>query len=611
MVINLQKIYLCFFVLALIVEAQAQHSPSNLTPSMIVEKAQTSPEEFKTLVEAGQIDVNAQDERGRTALILASHSGNVEVVELLLKSPMIDINIQDEYGYIALIVASEYNHVEVVRLLLSNSTIDLNTHDKRGFTALIIASYIGHVEVVRLLLSYSGINVNAKKRNGSTALIVASKNNHVEVVRLLLSDSRIDEYSKNIYTMNTAGLMTTYGYIKSPEEFQNYVIQVRSDLRSNNGQNSLIDRPSKVLLVDDRISEINHLNLGAQALQISEESKLNPLYDGYQYLYSTHGNMTLQALMTGGSNGMNFFDVYNHPNLDCFTNELSSVLLAQVIEEQTPDVVNISCGTSKPTLRKTITFIESLIDIAHSSKTIVVNSAGNYEYSLPLFTTDYLFLIASVDAKGLLSHVDLHIGSNFGEGVDFAAPSFNVFTANISTPEHFDKTFLGWGGTSYAAPLVSGLIARMLNYLPQGARYFPKFIKSLIIKNGDFSEHLVGKLKHPIVINSGKTLSYMRNNLFFKYKIEEGRMFLQCDKRLMYFKKTGDSKNIDCSVKDTGSKSWSKSWTEIDSNIDKLELDVVYAPFYSSFPEAKCSFNLKGLNSNELFPGSEGILTCH
>ena len=126
---------------------------------------------------AWHADVNASNEDGDTALILACNRGHVEVARMLLAAR--------RRARIWRTTASINGHVNVVRALLATGAHVDATNDG-GCTALICASNHGHVEVVRALLA-AGAGVDAAKNDGWTALICASCDGHVETVRALLA----------------------------------------------------------------------------------------------------------------------------------------------------------------------------------------------------------------------------------------------------------------------------------------------------------------------------------------------------------------------------------------------------------------------------------------
>jgi len=172
------------------------------------------PNQIAEMIRRGA-DVNAQDAKGRTPLMIALRRDNVNVdtVQLLLDHNA-DVNAMPEDGTTALISATLGNNISIVRLLPEKGA-DVNAKQKDGRTALIYAASIdiikllldkgadvkakaqdgwpalphaitdGKVDVVRLLLE-KGAEVNEQYGNGLTPLILAVSNGKVEMVRLLL-----------------------------------------------------------------------------------------------------------------------------------------------------------------------------------------------------------------------------------------------------------------------------------------------------------------------------------------------------------------------------------------------------------------------------------------
>ena len=158
-------------------------SEDGLAAPPVVRAAQAgSIVEVEKLLDQGA-DINARHvQSGRSALSVASHCGNVEVVQLLLRYGAL-VNELDASLFSALHLASLRGHVDVVELLLQeHANIDIK--GPNDWTALRIASEEGQFEVAEALLR-GHAKVNARDRNQMTPLHVAAKHGDVSLTSLL------------------------------------------------------------------------------------------------------------------------------------------------------------------------------------------------------------------------------------------------------------------------------------------------------------------------------------------------------------------------------------------------------------------------------------------
>jgi len=172
---------------------------------------------------AQKVDINAQDSKKRTALMIATYNEDVEAAKLLIDAGA-DVNIQDDmlntpflyagaegyldivkltiqasadptilnrYGGTALIPAAEHGHVEVIEELLNNTTIDVNHVNRLGWTALMEAIVLNNGNptqqtVVQLLIDH-GADVNIPDNNNVTPLQHAKKQGFKEIENILIA----------------------------------------------------------------------------------------------------------------------------------------------------------------------------------------------------------------------------------------------------------------------------------------------------------------------------------------------------------------------------------------------------------------------------------------
>lgn len=135
-------------------------------------------------------DPNARDRGGYTPLHWAALNGYDSVVKLLIKKG-VDRDARSNFGLTALLQAATKGHTQVVEtLLLAGADPNLVTHD--GWSPLHKAAANGHTQSLRALIK-SGASVHAKHNDGSTALSLAEKHNF-SVIRDILEGKNQEEH---------------------------------------------------------------------------------------------------------------------------------------------------------------------------------------------------------------------------------------------------------------------------------------------------------------------------------------------------------------------------------------------------------------------------------
>jgi len=167
-------------------------------------------------------NINAQDSKGRTAIMNATYNNDVETAKILIKAGA-DVNIQDDmknnpflyagaegyldileltikagadpaitnrYGGTALIPASEHGYVDVINVLLTQTDIDVNHINNLGWTALLEAIILNNgdkkqQQTVQLLIDH-GANVNITDNDNVTPLQHAREKGFKEIEKILL-----------------------------------------------------------------------------------------------------------------------------------------------------------------------------------------------------------------------------------------------------------------------------------------------------------------------------------------------------------------------------------------------------------------------------------------
>lgn len=117
------------------------------------------------------MSINAQGDKGMTALHWAAQKGDARLVKELMQMDA-DPAIKNDEGKTSLHFAAGFGKKAVVGVILQNyknSKELVDTADRRGQRALHWASWENHAGVVALLLEY-GADSNAQDKNGATPL---------------------------------------------------------------------------------------------------------------------------------------------------------------------------------------------------------------------------------------------------------------------------------------------------------------------------------------------------------------------------------------------------------------------------------------------------------
>ena len=129
-------------------------------------------------------NVNALNDLGVSPLALAALNANPEMVDMLLHAGA-DPNAALPSGETMLMTGARTGSVDVTRALVAaGAKVEPGSH-WHDQTALMWAAAEGHAEVVELLLE-SGSDVHARSRFGATALLLAARKGDVATARALL-----------------------------------------------------------------------------------------------------------------------------------------------------------------------------------------------------------------------------------------------------------------------------------------------------------------------------------------------------------------------------------------------------------------------------------------
>ena len=131
-------------------------------------------------------DINRQNARGKSALIIAASMGYTEKVSLLLAKGC-DVNLFDGNGETALFSSITHGKTEVALAILHTGLVDYKMKTVKDVTYLHQACAKGNIEVVLKLLELSPDLINMVDKNSEfSPLYLAVLNNKEEIVNILI-----------------------------------------------------------------------------------------------------------------------------------------------------------------------------------------------------------------------------------------------------------------------------------------------------------------------------------------------------------------------------------------------------------------------------------------
>ena len=181
---------------------------------------------------------------------------------------------------------------------------------------------------------------------------------------------------------------------------------------------------------------------------------------------TTHGTRVAGIAAAKGNNGLGMAGVdWNTKilplqalNDNGYGNTISVGKAILYAAEQGADVINLSLGSDLPD-----DYVREAIRIATAKGSTVVAAAGNDGCECMVYPANYPEVVAvgASDGNGLPASFSSH-----GPNLDILAPGTGMYSTSWSVANQTAAYASNISGTSYAAPLVSGLLSRLLSQQP-------------------------------------------------------------------------------------------------------------------------------------------------
>ena len=161
---------------------------------------------LKQLMQRGMGPNLIEPKRGYTGLMLAIREDSMRAFDVLVNAPDVNLEAQATNGDTPLMLASFYGNAPVVKLLLARE-VEVN---RPGWTALHYAAINGSSEIVKLLLDASAYVDAESPDDKMTPVMLAAMRGRVAAVEVL-RDNGADLTLKNKDGLTAMDLARRYG----------------------------------------------------------------------------------------------------------------------------------------------------------------------------------------------------------------------------------------------------------------------------------------------------------------------------------------------------------------------------------------------------------------
>lgn len=195
-----------------------------------------------------------------------------------------------------------------------------------------------------------------------------------------------------------------------------------------------------------------------------QAGELNPAGEG-----TTHGTMVAGVAAASGNNAKGIAGSDWATKIlpiqalddDSYGDTLSVGRSIFYAIEQGADVINVSLGTTHQD-----DYVREAIDAATRAGVLVVASSGNDGCECMVYPAAY----SEVLAVGALNTSNTYASfSSWGAELDMLAPGTDITSPTWSSSNQTAAYASGLAGTSFASPMVAGMITRMLSHQPTAA----------------------------------------------------------------------------------------------------------------------------------------------
>jgi ankyrin repeat domain-containing protein 50 len=176
-----------------------------------------------------EVNMRWSKKKKATPLMRAARYGHMHLLERLLKM-QVNVNEENSWGETALYWAISSNQVNFATKMLSVPGVNIAVVDRDGKSLLMNAAQQGSEQLVELLLSTGQLDVNAIDDRTNTALIYAGLKGSLPVVKRLLAAEDIDPNMRNDMGETAILCAARHGHVETVDHLLDHpIVRSKSD----------------------------------------------------------------------------------------------------------------------------------------------------------------------------------------------------------------------------------------------------------------------------------------------------------------------------------------------------------------------------------------------
>ncbi|KAJ9564174.1 hypothetical protein OSB04_000140 [Centaurea solstitialis] len=140
---------------------------------------------LKALIVREEINLDEQDEKGFSAVMVTAMQGHIEPFRLLVYAGC-DVKLTNKAGETAISLSKMNDNSDMFEKVMIEFTLEKGNQNARGFYPLHYAARHGDLHAVKLLVN-RGYDVNIPDGDGHTPLMLAAREGNAEMCKVLIS----------------------------------------------------------------------------------------------------------------------------------------------------------------------------------------------------------------------------------------------------------------------------------------------------------------------------------------------------------------------------------------------------------------------------------------